>query len=93
MIEKQFYGPVAAGILDDDVMVLVNAAHRARGGECLEHAIRPAAVTMLQRLDDLQVKVDVDQVSDLQATGVPVPVLLTWGKRRVKHRRSRLKSN
>lgn len=65
-------------------MVLVDAAHRPRGGERLEHAVRPASVAVLQRLDDLQVQVDVHQVSDLQAAGVPVPVLLTWRKHRRK---------
>lgn len=69
--------PVAAGILDDDVVVLVDAAHRARSGERLKHAVCPSSVAMLQRLDDLQVQVDVDQVSDLQPSGVPVPILLT----------------
>ena len=60
-------------------MVLVNAAHSAGGGERLEHSVSPASVAMLQRLHNLQVQVDVDQVSDLQATRVPVPILLTWG--------------
>lgn len=88
---SRVHGPVAAGILDDDVVVLVDAAHRACGGERLEHAVRPAAVTVLQRLDDLQVQVDVHQVSDLQAAGVPVPVLFTWSGRRVKCCQTRLK--
>lgn len=83
--------PVAAGILDDNVVVLVDAAHGSRGGQRLEHAIRPAAVAMLQRLDDLQVQVDVDQVSDLQAAGVPVPILLTWRKQRGEKRHQTLR--
>lgn len=58
-------------------MVLVDAADGSRGGQCLEHAVRPAAVTVLQRLDDLQVQIDVDQVADLQSARVSVPVLLT----------------
>lgn len=88
---SRVHGPVAAGILDDDVVVLVDAAHRARGGERLEHAVRPAAVAVLQGLDDLQVQVDVHQVSDLQAAGVPVPVLLTWSRHMVKRRQTHLK--
>lgn len=61
-------------------MVFINAAHSACGGECLEHAVGPASVPVLQRLNDLQVQINVDQVSDLQASWVPVAILLTYRK-------------
>lgn len=61
-------------------MVLIDAAHRAGGGEGLEHAVCPAPVAMLEGLDDLQVQVNVDQVSNLKTPGVPVTILLTWGQ-------------
>lgn len=38
-------------------MVLIDAADRAGGAETFEHAVRPAAVAVLQRLHYLQVQV------------------------------------
>ena len=73
--------PVPAGVLHHDVVVLVDAAHRAGGGEGLEHPVRPAPVPVLEGLDDLQVQVDVDQVPDLKTPWVPVAILLAWGPR------------
>ena len=69
---------VAARVRHHDVVVLVDAHHRARRAQTLEHAVRPAAVPVLQRLHDLQVKVDVHLVSDLEAarTATPTRVLL-----------------
>ena len=51
--------PVSAGVGDDDVVVLVDADDGAGRAETLEHAVRPAAVAVLQRLHDVQVQVDV----------------------------------
>lgn len=59
-------------------MIFINAAHRAGGSERLKHSIRPAAVTMLERLNDLQVQVYVNQITDLKAAGISVSVLLPW---------------
>lgn len=65
-------------------MVFINAAHSACGGERFKHAISPASVPMLQRLNDLQVQINVDQVSNLQASWVPVSILLTYRQSQVK---------
>lgn len=46
-------------------MVFVNPADGAGGGERLKHAVSPASVTVLQGLHNLQVQVDVHQVSYL----------------------------
>lgn len=59
-------------------MIFINAAHRAGGGERLKHAIGPPAMTMLERLNNLQVQVYVNQISDLKTTRIPVSVLLPW---------------
>lgn len=59
-------------------MIFVDAAHGAGGGERLKHAVGPPAVAMLEGLNDLQVQVDVDQVSNLEPAGISVAILLTW---------------
>ena len=51
--------PVAAGVRDDYVVVFVNADHLSGRAETLKHAVGPATVTVLQRLHDLKVKVNV----------------------------------
>lgn len=49
--------PVGTGVGDDNVMVFVDAHYRTSGTEAFEHAVRPAAVSVLKRLDYLQVQV------------------------------------
>lgn len=70
--------PISTGVLDHDVMVLVDAADGAGGGERLEHAVGPASVPVLQGLHNLQVQVDVNQVANLQPSRIPTAILFTW---------------
>ena len=61
-------GPaVAGGVGDDDVVVFVDADHGSRLAETFVHAVGPAAVAVLQVLDDLHLEVDVHVVADLEA--------------------------
>lgn len=69
--------PVSTRVLHHNVMVFVNAAHGACGGEGLEHAVSPSTVTVLKRLHYFQVQVNVDQVPNLKTTWVSVAILLT----------------
>lgn len=73
--------PISTGILDHNVVVFVDPADGTGGGERLKHAICPASMTVLQGLHNLQVQVDVYQVSNLQATWIPAAILLTWSER------------
>lgn len=70
--------PIPTGVLDHNVVVFVDPTDGAGGGERLKHAVGPASVPVLQGLHDLQVKVDVDQVSDLQTPRIPTAILLTY---------------
>lgn len=62
-------------------MIFINATHCAGGGERLKHAIGPSAMAVLERLNNLQVQVYVNQVSNLKTAGISVSVLLPWERK------------
>lgn len=70
--------PVPTGVLNHNVVILVDATHCAGGGEGLKHAVSPSSVSMLEGLYDLKIQIDVDQVPNLKATRISVAILLTW---------------
>lgn len=45
--------PVPTGVLNHNVMVLIDATYCAGGGEGLEHAVSPPPVAVLEGLDNL----------------------------------------
>ncbi len=45
--------PVPTGVLNNNIVILINATHCASGGECLEHAVSPTAMAMLEGLNNL----------------------------------------
>lgn len=45
--------PVPAGVLNHNVVILIDAAYCAGGGEGLEHAVGPPTVAVLEGLDNL----------------------------------------
>lgn len=47
--------PVATGVLNNNVVILINATYCSGRCECLKHAVGPSAVAMLERLNDLEV--------------------------------------
>lgn len=68
--------PVSTGVLNHNVVILIDATNCASGREGFKHAIRPAAMAVLQGLDNLQVKVNVDQIANLQTSRISVAILL-----------------
>ena len=52
--------PIARGVGHHNVVVLIDAHHRARGAHALEHAVSPAPVPVLKGLHDLQLQVHVN---------------------------------
>lgn len=47
--------PVAAGVLYNNVVILVNATYCSSGRKRLKHAVSPSTVAMLERLNNLEV--------------------------------------
>lgn len=70
--------PVPTGVLNHNVMVLIDATHCACGGEGLEHAVSPPPVAVLEGLNNLKIQINVDQVAYLKTTRISVAILLTW---------------
>lgn len=59
--------PMAAAVRHHDVVVLIDAHDLPGPAQTLEHPIRPSAMSVLQRLHDLQVEIHVHLVPDLDA--------------------------
>lgn len=70
--------PVPAGVLNHNVVILIDAAHCAGGGERLKHAVSPPSVSVLEGLYNLEIQINVYQVPNLKATRISVAILFTW---------------
>lgn len=47
--------PVPTGVLNDNIVVFIDATYGAGGGERLKHAVGPPAVAVLEGLNNLEV--------------------------------------